>query len=311
MICNALARSSGGEIDQHVFGDALSLERCGSGRERLRRRRHFTWHGRLRDGTFLDRPDRLTGHAVKDKEEALLGHLGDRLDRTTVHVDVDQGRRGGGIPVPDGVMDQLEVPDPFARLGVETDQALREQVVAWAMPPIPVVRLAADRQIDVAELRVHRHQGPDVDRPGVTPRLRLPGLAAVVGLVRDRVERPAVLAGADIVGAHVSGWDLACLWGIADRRADDDDVARHERRRRQRVGVPRHMGTEVPGEIDLPPIAEVGVQRARARVDRDERRLRPARVEQPLAVVVSPVRQSLAQEPEVGRPAGPPDLRVD
>ena len=54
---------------------------AGLHREGLRGREFFAGHFGLRDGAFLDRPDRLAGLGVEHEDEALLGELRDDLAR--------------------------------------------------------------------------------------------------------------------------------------------------------------------------------------------------------------------------------------
>src|SRR5439155_24222612 len=98
-------------------------------RKRLRRRVPLARHVAFLDRSFFDPPDGMAGHPVEDVEDALLGRLRDRLDRTAAHVDVGEDRGRGDVMVPQGVVYELKMPLPLARLQIDADQALGEQVV--------------------------------------------------------------------------------------------------------------------------------------------------------------------------------------
>ena len=99
-----------------------------------------------RDRALLDRPYRLAGDAVEDVGERLLAGLRQGLDLASVDGDVEQVGRGREVVVPQPVVHRLEVPDALARLAVDADDALGEQVVARPHPAVPVVRRRARGQ---------------------------------------------------------------------------------------------------------------------------------------------------------------------
>ena len=72
------------------FGERLPGEGRRLRRERLRRRGPLARHVGLRNRTFLDRPDRLTGFSIEDEEEPLLRRLRDHLPRFAVLADRQQ-----------------------------------------------------------------------------------------------------------------------------------------------------------------------------------------------------------------------------
>jgi len=218
------------EVD-HVLGPhALPLERGGPGRDRLGRGRLLAGHQGLGHRALLDGPDRAAGHPVEHIDESLLGDLGDRLDALPVHGDVDEVRRRGEVVVPEGVADNLEVPDAPARRGVQADERLGEEVVPGTMAAVVVVGRRADRQVHVPELLVGAHGRPHVDAADGLPALPLPRLVPDLAVLRDRVEDPALAAGTRVEAAHVTGRHVGADREVVDRGADDHDVADHDGR---------------------------------------------------------------------------------
>src|SRR5215471_2893954 len=110
------------------------------GWERLRRRCPFTRSRGLRHGTLLDRPYRLTRHAIENKGKALFGHLHNRFDRFATDSDIRQDWRGRQIVVPEIVMHELIVPDTFARFRLEAHKTVAEEIVAKPVASIHVAR---------------------------------------------------------------------------------------------------------------------------------------------------------------------------
>ena len=217
------------EVDQVVDRHALEIEGRRPGGEGLGRRRPLAGHRRLRHGTLLDRPDGLARDPVEDVGEGRLGHLGDDLPQATV--DDHVGEHGGGcdVPVPDAVMNCLEVPDAFAGFGVEAEQALGVDVVAGPVAAPEVAGRRRGGDVDVAELLVAGHRSPDVGTADPLPGFVVPCLGELLALLRDRVEPPLRLPCADVVGAHVAG--RKALLGrrrIGDSRAHDEGVADYD-----------------------------------------------------------------------------------
>jgi len=128
------------------------------------------------------------------------------------------------------VVHHLEMPDPFAGLRVEAQQAVGEQVVAGAFAAVPVVGGAARRHVDVAELLVDAHRRPRLAAAGVFPGVLVPRLDTILAGARHDVELPAQRAGLDVVAADITRWDV----GFSRRRraalaADDHDAAHDDR----------------------------------------------------------------------------------
>ena len=163
------------------------------------------------------------------------------------------------------------------------------------MPAVVVGDRGADRQVDVAELRVGAHVRPDVGSPRPLPRFVSPGLVAEVAGLRNRVKDPLHLAGADVVAADVPRRRLLAAPALRDRRADHDRVAGHERGRADRVLARVDDASESPGQVHAPVPAELRIRLAGLRVDRHQPGP-PAGVEQPGFLAVGPVGEPARQE---------------
>ena len=100
------------------------------------------------------------------------------------------------------------------------------------MAAVDVVRGRFDVQIDVAELRVGGERPPDAGVACVFGRAAQPRLVSRLALARNRVERPQLLARADVEG-HDVALDVRLVDAAAgrQRRSDDDDVVGDHGRR--------------------------------------------------------------------------------
>jgi hypothetical protein len=93
----------------------------------------------------------------------------------------------------------------FTGVGVERDQAIGKQIVAGAIGAVKIGGGGTRGHVDDATHGVERHPAPVVCRAAILPRFGRPGLVAEFAGVGNRVERPAHLAGPDVVGANVAG----------------------------------------------------------------------------------------------------------
>jgi hypothetical protein len=100
-------------------------------------------------------------------------------------------------------MDELEMPEPFARGRVERKQAIGEEVCPDAIAAPEIKRRGTGRHEDDAALLVERHAGPTVRAADMFPSVRRPRFVAFLTGMRDRVKRPGNLPGADVIGADV------------------------------------------------------------------------------------------------------------
>ena len=243
-------------------------------RERLRRRVPLAGHVALLDRPLFDRPDRLSGHAIEDEEERLLGRLRQRLDRLAVDGDVREDRRARDVVVPDPVVHRLIVPLPLTGLQIDRDDALAEQVVA-----VPMTADSSRR----SALRPADRPSPVPRRPRSAPRRRCcrctttnrssqvslpnsPG-RGIVWKIHIRLPTP-----------DVESADVALVVALAARHAagqvrgaDDDRVAGDDRRGVQAdlAGDEVHDLIVVLLQIDDAALAEARDRNAGLRVERD------------------------------------------
>src|SRR5712691_9022967 len=176
------------------------------------------------------------------------------------------------------MVDQLEVPLPFACLQIDRDQTLGEQIVAGPMAAVEVGCRRLDGQIHEAELLVDGHLVPDAHVAVSCPGFVFPRLVAELAGPWNRLEVPQPLP-----RAYVERLDEAFGVVVRARRvafpecgADDDHAAGDGRRRVQadfsgdRIdGLPRPVDggrLEVNGAV----LAERLDTLAVLRVQRDE-----------------------------------------
>ena len=191
-------------IDQIVFGESHDVERRWLGRDGLRRRSPLSRDRRLWHWSLDDGPHRLACHAVKDVGDGLFRQLDDSLDRSPVHIDVDQNRMWRIVVIPDVVMDQLVVPDPFTGFDIEADQTAREKIVPRPRTAPNIVGAGFDVQVNVAQFGVDRKRSPDTGVPGVVGRPIQPGVVAELARARNGVESPFSFAGHHVERQNVT-----------------------------------------------------------------------------------------------------------
>ena len=175
-------------------------------------------------------------------------------------------------------MDDLVVPLALAGLQVDADEAVAEQVVAGTMAAVEVRRRILDRQVDQAELLVDGDLRPHAGVAVLRPRLLLPGVVAEFTRLRDRVERPEQLAGADVPRAHQALGVVVRLHrqAFAERRADDDHVLGDGRRRVEadlaglQIDLLALADDGADLHVDDAVGAEAGDRHAGLRVERDQ-----------------------------------------
>src|SRR5262245_66290636 len=108
----------------------------------------------------------------------------------------------------------LEVPDAFAGVDVDGDDAFGKEVVALAESAPSVVGWRGDRQIDVSEIVVAAQHRPDVRVARVVVRTLLPGVRAELSVARHGVEHPFELAGPHVERLNVAGRPVLETWAV-------------------------------------------------------------------------------------------------
>src|SRR5262249_50431239 len=130
---------SGQKRAEIVGGESLPGERRRFGWKRLRRPGLFAWHVASRNGALFDRPNRFAGLPIEDPHESLFADLGYHVDVAALVANGQQLGRGGGVVVPDIMVDHLKMPQAFAGAGIESQQAVGEQVRAFAIRAVEIV----------------------------------------------------------------------------------------------------------------------------------------------------------------------------
>ena len=249
----------------------------------------------------MDRPHRSAVSPVEHEDPTLLGDLRDGRDLPPADRDVDKVGRRREIEVPDVVVDDLVVPDAATGPRVETDDAVREQVVALAVAAVEVVRRSADRQVDVAEFQVGGHRRPDVGAADPFGGAVLPGRVAELAAAGHGMEGPQQLAGTGVVTADVAGRPLRLRRPVHDRRADDDHVADHGRRRGVSVLVGAVVErTDAGRKVDGAAVAEVLPGGAGRGIERDQAGVTGGQIDR-LRFAVRPPGESAVEKAVVRR----------
>ncbi len=86
----------------------------------------------------------MSGHAIEDIQDALLGRLCHGLDRFSVDDDVGEQGSGRHVVVPDRVMHDLVVPFALARLQIDAHETVAEEVVAGTVAAVEIRRRILD-----------------------------------------------------------------------------------------------------------------------------------------------------------------------
>ena len=162
--------------------------------------------------------------------------------------------RGRQVVVPHLVADVLEVPLQLARLRVERDRRVAEQVVAGPIAAVVVHARTADRHVDEAALLVDgQRERPDVVAGAILPAVVAPRVVADFAGQGNGVEVPHLLARARVVGVHVA------LLALARREVRSDvPLAGPEEIGSHQHDVPvdrRHAGVR-DLQIDVTAVAE-------------------------------------------------------
>ena len=217
-----------------------------------------------RDGPFFDREQRFAGFAVEKEQETGFGRLGDGLDRLSAALDFHQRRLRGQIPVPQIVMDRLEVPAAAARAAVQREQAVAEQVFAGAVSAVIVVSGRGQRNVGQPQVFVHAGHRPHIRAAAVFPGIAPPGIVAELAGARHGMEAPAQLARARVVSPDVAAGALG--QAVADPAADHQGALTDGNRGGEAVTAVR-FAENVGGGIEHAVFAEARVGLAGLAVD--------------------------------------------
>src|SRR5207245_1764470 len=130
------------------------------------------------------------------------------------------------VPVVHVVRRVLEVPFLRAGIRIESDQAVRIEIVALAHIAVPVGSRIPRTPVDGVALRIVSARHPGGGGPGF-PALAFPGFVPRLALGGDGVEAPQPLAGLGVIAI-----DKSASAKLAARHSGDDLVLYGQRRAR-------------------------------------------------------------------------------
>src|SRR5207249_6824660 len=139
-----------------------------------------------------------------DVEESLFRRLRDGFNGFAVDHKVRKDWRGRNVHIPEGMMDQLEMPFALAGFQIDADQRFAEKIVAGTMATVKIAGGRFDGQIDEAELFVDGNLRPYASVAGVFGGALFPCVVAELAFFRDGVKNPETLAGTDVEAPNVS-----------------------------------------------------------------------------------------------------------
>src|SRR5258708_17475001 len=103
------------------------------------------------------------------------------------------------------MVDRLEMPNQFARLCIQRNDAVCEEVVAQPVATIEVPRGGAGTYKNQPVFLIDRSAPPGVCGAMVLPGAILPGLVSKFTRTRNRAESPDLFAASDVEGADIAG----------------------------------------------------------------------------------------------------------
>src|SRR5690349_13814811 len=102
------------------------------------------------------------------------------------------------------MMDCLEMPDTFTGIGIQTHESFAEQTVAFACPAVIVVAGRPEWDIQKTPAFINGHRRPRIGMAGVGFSAVLPRVIPELALLRNRIEFPNTLTGADVECLNVA-----------------------------------------------------------------------------------------------------------
>lgn len=211
-------REIGAEVVDGKFLTCVGRRFC---REGLRGPGGLARHVGFWNGALFDGPDGLAGDAVEDPHEALLADLRNSVDRFSVLMQCEELRGGGIVVIPDVVMHHLKMPEALAGAGVESEEAVGEEIGSSAVDAVEIVFRAGSGRIDDPTLFVERELTPDIGAADSIPCAGRPCFVTELAGMRDGVEGPDDAAGANVEGSQIAGRGAIALIG---GRAQDEQV---------------------------------------------------------------------------------------
>ena len=194
-----------GPLGNHVFGEDLAGERRRFQRQRLRGRKLLAIDIGSGDLAVFNREQRLAGFALEDEYVTRLGELYRGIDQIPVALHGDETGRDRQVAIPDVMLDNLKMPDTLARLRLQRNQRIREQIVSKAVGAVEIESRRPGRNEQQPALFIQTHAAPIVRGSTIFPGVLRPGLVPELARMGNRVEAPAKLSGTDVVGPDVTG----------------------------------------------------------------------------------------------------------
>src|SRR5262249_23165741 len=153
---------------------------------------------------------------------------------------------------------ELEEPLHRSRVGIESDERVRVEIVAEPVGAVHLRTGIARAPVERVELRIVGAGYPR-RRAAPLPRIALPGLDALLAVSRNRRAPPRALAGFGVVSVEESADAV-----LAAGHPDDDLVLHRERRAREAEALVGVGGRDVPTDASRPRIEsdDVSVERA-------------------------------------------------
>ena len=181
------------------MGIGRRLEREGLGRpSRLAR------YLGLGHGTLFDAEQGAAGLPIQQKEMSHLGHLSHGVHGSAFVIDRDQDRGTGQIVVPQVMMHDLIVPDAFAGLGIETEDAVSKEILADPIAAPVIIGGRSGAEEDPPPPGVQRDATPGIGASHALPCIGRPGVVAELLRMGNGMKDPASFAGPQVEGTDVA-----------------------------------------------------------------------------------------------------------
>src|SRR5215467_6236158 len=121
-------------------------------------------------------------------------------------------------------MHGLKMPDPFARIGIQTYQRFCEQSVSLAGTAVVIVAWSTERDVQESALRIQGHRRPSVGMTSVGFSAALPSVVSEFAFLRNRIEFPHAFAGMDVEGLNVAGRIFFVNEAVRDTVSKDHEI---------------------------------------------------------------------------------------
>src|SRR6185312_8313940 len=134
--------------------------------------------------------ERLPREAIEQKEVSRFRNDADRVNGASTAPHVEQQRWRLRIEIPYVVVHDLEVPEPFAGVHVDRDDAAAEEIVSKPVAAEAIPRRRSHGHVKNASLDIDRHEAPDVDAGASAPAVGFPRVMAPFTVSGHCVECP-------------------------------------------------------------------------------------------------------------------------